>query len=241
MVRSGESLRGCLVSQSTCRGAMHTNAWLMLVWALEYFWRTACLPLTLSERAKSCLCNLVSSCRTCCNFSAYLHVETHLRSLCVPLWRGGMGETWLNAASLWEREQIPRVTKRRSEGNGNAKRPLDRTIAYGIRRGPLRRHLRDAAICVRCYSWHGQGSCFPDSATLKSHRSQTTCATSPFSPGPLRHGDRSGLMSPGLCEGGELDVAQSNIIVGCIALIRAWIDYGWRKFIDWEGGTSRDW
>ena len=101
MVRSGESLRGCLVSQSTCRGAMHTNAWLMLVWALEYFWRTACLPLTLSERAKSCLCNLVSSCRTCCNFSAYLHVETHLRSLCVPLWRRGLTQPVCGSASRY--------------------------------------------------------------------------------------------------------------------------------------------
>ena len=79
---------------------MHTNAWLVLVYNLEYFWRTACLPLTLSERAKSCLCVLMSNCRISWSSSAYLHVKTHLRSLCLLLWRGGTGETWLDAASL---------------------------------------------------------------------------------------------------------------------------------------------
>ena len=71
---------------------------------------------------------------------------------------------------------------------------------------------------VHCYSWHSQGSRFPNTATFKSHRSQTTCTTSPFNPGPLLFRGRSGLMSSRVVHRWRI-ISQSFIVVRCIALM----------------------
>lgn len=186
MARSDGSLRGCLVSRSTCEGAIPTNAWQTLVRSLDCFWRTLYLPLTLSERAKSCLCVHFSSCQI--GPEGAWHTFTSRRMFAAYVYGCG-GVAWGRRGLMQPVcESAGRNHVLRSVGLKvftTSKERWKERLRVELE-GPAR---RDAASVSAVTAWQRQGSRIPNTVIPENHRSQTTCATSLFGLGRVPYGE----------------------------------------------------
>jgi hypothetical protein len=169
-----------------CGGArIHTDAWQLLAWSFTCTFHES-LPLTLSDRAKSCLClqSPVSHCPSHVN-CAGAHCAVPSRpdaswELGCVLRRGDLG-TWLYVARSRARRQTPSVVEKRGRlpamaRNRGSKGRAQRS-KLDVLEAPQSRQVGSRLAKTCWLQFAGFTHFLPNAAISRNRRLQTKCAT----------------------------------------------------------------